>query len=426
MTILNQFVCSLLLLYLLLIVSSSAKSRYDGYLLYKIHIESDWQMQVLRAMEQNNRLYIFWKLPTAVGRDAELMIPPQKQNDLNKILKRYNFKAEIITNNLQLLMDNEGMNHNSAATFDWTRYYSLNKVNQFLNKIHRKYKNVTEIFELGRTYEGRPIFGIKISFKPGNPGIFIEANIHAREWISTATSTWIINELLTSNENVIKDIAQNVDWYIIPVANPDGFEYTYTHDRIWRKTRKPSSKSCYGADPNRNFGYQWNTGGGSDDPCSEIYGGSGPFSEPEVLALAHFYAKIANNITAYLSFHSYSQILMYPYSSDKAGRISNENEHKKVGKSMVDALYKRYHTTYEFGNVVDLLYTASGGSIDWIKVAHNTPFVFVYELRDQGKYGFMLPAEQIIPTSKETLDSIIAMVKEARKLGYFKKILNKT
>lgn len=58
--------------------------------------------------------------------------------------------------------------------------------------------------------------------------MFIEANIHAREWISSATATWFINQLLTSTDPAVVDLAENIDWYIIPVMNPDGFSYSHT------------------------------------------------------------------------------------------------------------------------------------------------------------------------------------------------------
>lgn len=62
----------------------------------------------------------------------------------------------------------------------------------------------------------------------GNPAILIESNIHAREWITSATATYILNELLTSTDAEVVDIATNIDWYFIPVINPDGFTYTKT------------------------------------------------------------------------------------------------------------------------------------------------------------------------------------------------------
>ena len=85
--------------------------------------------------------------------------------------------------------------------------------------------------------------------------------------------------------------------YILPVANPDGYLYTQTTNRMWRKTRKPNGglwdlvpfDKCYGVscttgtsvpetvlcvlgtDPNRNFAYGWGTGGSSANPCSATY-----------------------------------------------------------------------------------------------------------------------------------------------------------
>ena len=78
-------------------------------------------------------------------------------------------------------------------------------------------------------------------------------------------------------------------------------------------------------------------------------------------------------------------------------------------------IYDNYIQKYNFLNLFILyLDTASGNTIDWIKGAHNKSIAYVYELRDGGYYGFLLPPEQIIPTGEETLDSIIAMLKETK------------
>lgn len=83
---------------------------------------------------------------------------------------------------------------------------------------------------------------------------------------------------------------------------------------MWRKTRTPQG-ICYGVDPNRNWGYRWNTGGSSNIACTEIFHGPRPFSEPSTLALAEFISEVAEtkDLIAYISFHSYSQMLLLPY-----------------------------------------------------------------------------------------------------------------
>lgn len=146
----------------------------------------------------------------------------------------------------------------------------------------------------------------------------MEANIHAREWISSATTTYILDQLLRSTDPEIQFIAQNVDWYIIPMSNPDGYEYTRTSNRNWRKTRAPVSLVCNGVDPNRNFGFNWlekdETGneGASRAPCSDLYAGPYPLSEPEAIVLDRFMANYKNRTDIFLSMHSYAHQILHP------------------------------------------------------------------------------------------------------------------
>lgn len=152
-----------------------------------------------------------------------------------------------------------------------------------------------------------------------NRAIFIEANIHAREWIASATVTWILNQFLYSTDPEVVDIAMNVDWYIIPMTNPDGYAYTWDNNRNWRKTRSPVSSICYGVDPNRNFAYNWlipdefGDEGASRAPCSDTYAGRAPFTEGETIAVENFLANNSAKIDIYLAFHSYAHMMLFPF-----------------------------------------------------------------------------------------------------------------
>ncbi|KAL0101512.1 hypothetical protein PUN28_018972 [Cardiocondyla obscurior] len=84
----------------------------------------------------------------------------------------------------------------------------------------------------------------------------------------------------------------------------------------------------------------------------------------------------------------------------------------------ITALAKRYGTKYQVGNIAETIYVASGGSMDWVKGTYGLPVTYTYELRDNGRYGFLLPANQIVPTGEETMDSLVAMFKEANVRGY--------
>lgn len=84
------------------------------------------------------------------------------------------------------------------------------------------------------------------------------------------------------------------------------------------------------------------------------------------------------------------------------------------------ALEERYGTKYRFGNVVKMLYVASGSSVDHAYGYYKTPIAYTYELRmGKGESRFILPAKEIIPNSMEVLDSLVALVEKSRELEYF-------
>lgn len=159
--------------------------------------------------------------------------------------------------NYNSLIDNEQRANTRAQTFDWTSYNSYTEIYAWLDAQIAAYPNILTNIIIGNSYENRTIRAVKLSHKAGNPAVIIEANIHAREWVTSATATWLLNELLTSQAADVQELAKNIDWYIVPVLNVDGFVYTHEHNRMWRKTRQPHSLFCHGADPNRNFNKSW-------------------------------------------------------------------------------------------------------------------------------------------------------------------------
>ncbi|XP_076758951.1 zinc carboxypeptidase-like [Xylocopa sonorina] len=396
-------------------ICAAERIRYDGYKLYKIFVPDDCGLELMEKMV-NYDGYHFWSSPR-VNRTNELMIAPAKIQEFMETANTMKLEPELMMDDVQKYIDDENPRGNLRGTFDWFGYHRLDAIYRWLDSLVTLHPKLIKSITGGSSYEGRSIRGVKLSYKEGNPGVFIEGGIHAREWISPAVVTYILNELIVSEDPRVRHMAESYDWYIFPVFNPDGYEYTHTTNRLWRKTRKPSGRGCYGADPNRNWNFHWAEGGTNSNPCSEIYPGDKPFSETECRTMSQYIDSIHDKIFSYIAFHSYSQLLLIPYGHSKK-RVYNYNDLFQIGKQSTNALSKRYGTRYKVGNIVDVIYVASGGSMDWVRGTYNTSITFTYELRDTGRYGFILPASQIIPTATETLDSLVVMFQEAAKLGY--------
>lgn len=157
------------------------------------------------------------------------MVAPAKFEEFIQLMNLTKIQNELFIDNVQSMIDHE----NSAAPlngeFGWTRYHTLNEINAFLDDLSKKYPNNVEVIIGGKSYEGREIKGVKLRFAAAEkPGVFIEGGIHAREWISPATVTYILNQLLSSNDPNVREMAERHDWYIFPSFNPDGYEYTHT------------------------------------------------------------------------------------------------------------------------------------------------------------------------------------------------------
>ncbi|MFQ5491413.1 MAG: M14 family zinc carboxypeptidase [Phycisphaerae bacterium] len=293
---------------------------------------------------------------------------------------------------------------------DYRRYDDGNpgSIVWYLNELVTRYPGLASIINVGTTLQGRTIWGLKITNSAvagTKPAVVYFGCEHAREWITTTIPTYFAMRLLGAYgfDSLANDLVDNVEFYLIPVFNIDGYEFTWDVDRLWRKNRRNNFGS-FGVDLNRNWAEGWGGPGSSSTPSSEIYRGPAAFSEPETQVMRDFF--IAHpNVRAQLDIHSYSQLILWPYGYT-AALPADQSVYQDIGLAMQALIQNVDNQYYAAGPVNTAIYPASGVSLDWT-YAQLGILSYSYECRDTGTFGFELPANQIIPNGEELLPAML-------------------
>nr|CAD7401295.1 unnamed protein product [Timema poppensis] len=323
-----------------LLTASVAKVRYDNYKVYHVVPTDQHHLTVLRDIETRIQDLSLWSDVQDVNNPVHIMVPPYQEEEFTNLIKSFSMLHKINMHNVQELIDLQEPVLRSETSFGFEEYHSLDEIYDWLTDLSTLYPGVVTLSDVGETYEGRFIRAVKISHKTGNRGVFIETGIHACEWIGPATVLYILNELLTSNNTEIRDIAENFDWYI---------------DRLWRKTRSEYNATCYGVDPNRNWDFHWGEVGTSPDPCNRMYAGPGPLSEVEIRGLSQYITSVAERLDIYISFHSYGQLLMFPYGFTE-DPVDNYDTLSNIAEKAANSLTSVHGTVYKSGPIISTVF----------------------------------------------------------------------
>ncbi|XP_058834022.1 carboxypeptidase B1-like [Topomyia yanbarensis] len=392
----------------------TARHSYQGYKVYEVQQKTREQANFLYELEQSNSNLDFWHLSKRLNDKAQVLVPPKEQRTFVADLMKNGFQYSVLVHDVENTIDDYSASVASRKPVSAEDrilhgYLRHSDVNQYLDELASKFPAKVKVEQIATSYEGRPLKTITINDKRNNSVIFLDAGIHAREWIAPATALYAINQLVeNANENA--DILSNLTWVILPVVNPDGYEYSHQMERFWRKTRKPAGK-CIGTDGNRNFDFHWGEVGASSSACSETYKGDAPFSEPETRAVRDEISKLKGQCKFYLSLHSYGNYLLYPwgYTSDLPDTWRDIDEVAQAGAAAIE---QATGTKYTVGSSTNELYAAAGGSDDWAFAKADVPVAIVMELPGGGFGGFNPPASSIETSVKESWVGIRAMARK--------------
>ncbi len=208
------------------------------------------------------------------------------------------------------------------------------------------------VTELTKSQHGASIPCLKIEKGPTSKKCLITAGIHAREWAPPTAVLTCFERLIAAytaspigsvtcggrvfKPDAIKSIVENLNIYVVPMLNPEGYEYARGTDKFWRKNRADPppvippecvSQDNIGVDINRNFDIAWEitnyyspdalkgdgerTVSASSNPCEfQVYKGPGKLSEPESKAIDAF---LRTGIKYFLDCHSFAHAVLYPW-----------------------------------------------------------------------------------------------------------------
>lgn len=299
-------------------------------------------------------------------------------------------------------------------------YHDYPELTQKLQDLQKTYPQILKVSSIGKSIENRDIWVMRIS---GNlaqadnlPAIIYMGGHHAREHLSVELplfyAEYFLSEYAKGNPRIV-NLLNGRDIHIIPAVNPDGLEYDISGGRykLWRKNRARNSDGSYGVDLNRNYGYQWGTGGSSSNPGSDTYKGPKPFSEPETQAIKA-YVEAHQNITTLLSFHTFSELVLYPWGHKYSSiDITRDFEvHKKMAEKMAE--WNGYQPMQS-----SALYQASGDTTDWSYGEHKI-ISFTFELDPTnsgwgGSDGFYPGAGVIPAVQQKNLEPVLYLLQYA-------------
>ncbi len=282
------------------------------------------------------------------------------------------------------------------------------------------YPSIVSRLDLGKTYEGRTIWGLKISdnvsVDEAEPEVLFTANQHAREHLTVEMALYLLDELTSkyATDSRIKAIVDSREIYIVPSVNPDGAEFDVSTGSyaLWRKNRQPNSgSSAIGTDLNRNWSFQWGCcGGSSGTPSSETFRGPFAFSAPETQRVRDFVASRVvgdvQQIKTGIDFHTYSELVLWPYGYTTANTTptlaaDQEATFRTLGQQMAAT------NGYTPEQASDL-YIADGTIDDWLWGAHGI-FGYTFELYPRTSNPGFYPPDEVI--GRETTRNREAVLK---------------
>jgi hypothetical protein len=288
----------------------------------------------------------------------------------------------------------------------WRSWDEPGGIRDELYAVARRNPQLVKLEVLGRTHQGRELIALKVTQgargrRDGSrPAVLFSSLQHAREWISVEVNRRTLHYFIDgwrANDKKIKKLLRRTELWFVLVANPDGYQYTFEGDRLWRKNLRDNNGDGQitvgdGVDPNRNFNEHWgyDDEGSSPDEADETYRGPAPASEPETKFMQGLIDRIKPKFQSNL--HSFGEWLLYPQGW-QIGTLDADNPlYVALGGTDANSAIPGFNP----GQSADTLYVTNGETTDYAETAAGT-IAYTPELGEgQEGAGFVFPDDEAL------------------------------
>lgn len=267
--------------------------------------------------------------------------------------------------------------------------------------ITEEYPNLVKRVDIGESVQERPIVALKVTEDANTvadntrPAVLYFSLQHAREWITGEMNRRLLRYLLdeyTAGNTTIQSLLQTNEVWFVLTMNPDGYQYTFDEERLWRKNVRDNDGDNAitfndGVDLNRNWPderWGYDNEGSSPNITSFGYRGPEPGSEPETQAMINLMEQV--DFRFMIDYHSFGNLILYPY----GWQVQTPSNDDAIFAALAGTDANPAIPEYDPGVAADL-YITNGDSIDYAYDTHDI-LAFVIELT-RG-YGFVFPDDE--------------------------------
>ena len=258
----------------------------------------------------------------------------------------------------------------------WKSYDEPGGYRDQMHALASKYPGVTKLVRIGTTLKGREILALKVTQgargqRDGRrPAVLFSATQHAREWIATEIDRRLMYHYIegwANDDPQITKLLQSTELWFVPVMNPDGYQYSFDVERLWRKNLRENDDDGQttindGVDPNRNYPehFKYDEEGSSKIFSSQTYRGPGPASERETQAIQFLSDRVGFEFN--VNYHSNGRWLLYPEGWQVGSPTADDPIYFALSGNLDRPAIEGFHP----GLSSDVLYVTNGEANDYL------------------------------------------------------------